>query len=107
MNVAQALDAADEGEKEGLRGLYPTVGQVLAAEVRHLQARVNQQARFSEKAIEALQSELNAYKAENETKAREIAKTLEERDALRAKVRELEGEAYYRMADAMMEARKA
>ena len=54
MNVSQALDAADEGEKEGLRGLYPTVGYVLAAEVRHLQERVNQQARFSEKAIEAM-----------------------------------------------------
>ena len=54
MNVSQALDAADEGEKEGLRGLYPTVGQVLAAEVRHLQERVNQQARFSEKAIDAM-----------------------------------------------------
>ena len=54
MNVSQALNAADEGEKEGLRGLYPTVGQVLAAEVRHLQERVNQQARFSEKAIDAM-----------------------------------------------------
>jgi hypothetical protein len=36
MNVEQALNAADEGEAEGLRGLYPMAAQVLAAEVRDL-----------------------------------------------------------------------
>ena len=34
MDVEQALNAADQGEKEGLVGLYPMAAQVLAAEVR-------------------------------------------------------------------------
>lgn len=34
MNVEQALNAADEGKKEGLCGLYPMAAQVLAAELR-------------------------------------------------------------------------
>lgn len=36
MNIEQALNAADGGEAEGLRGLYPMAAQVLAAEVREL-----------------------------------------------------------------------
>lgn len=36
MNIEQALNAADESEAEGLRGLYPTAAQVLGAEVREL-----------------------------------------------------------------------
>jgi len=39
MNVEQALNAADESDKEGLRGLYPTAAQVLAVEVRDLRKK--------------------------------------------------------------------
>jgi hypothetical protein len=34
MNVEQALNVADEGEKEGLCGMYPMAAQVLAAALR-------------------------------------------------------------------------
>jgi len=47
MNVEQALNVADESEKEGLRGLYPTAAQVLAAEVRRLRDQ-NKKEQYSE-----------------------------------------------------------
>ena len=40
MNVEQALNAADESEKEGLHGLYPTAAQVLAVEVKDLREKL-------------------------------------------------------------------
>lgn len=42
MNVNQALNVADKGESEGLRGAYPMAAQVLAYEVRKLRSGICQ-----------------------------------------------------------------
>jgi len=41
MNVEQALHHTKESEDEGLRGLYPTAAQVLAAEVKDLREKLS------------------------------------------------------------------
>ena len=42
MNIDEALKAADQGEAEGLRGLFPMAAQVLAEEVRRLEYQVRE-----------------------------------------------------------------
>jgi hypothetical protein len=43
MNINEALDAADMGEKESLLGMYPVAARILAFEVRLLRERIAQE----------------------------------------------------------------
>jgi len=64
MNIEQALNAADESEAEGLRGLYPTAAQVLGAEVRELREKLAQQVKVATDQIDyaiALQRAIEAH----------------------------------------------